>query len=181
VTMMNSQLSRLGLAIVVAGLLFSLPEAASSQTPSVPQLKDFLSPLAYFAGDWECSGKFDSSGKAIEAHQRFAPELDGAWMTFRHDDKPPFGYHALAEWGWDAARKGFVMTVQDSAGGWRLLRSSGWNSEILQWDGGSASASSDPNERFSFERLDDRHFIVSYFTLKNGGWSRMDSSTCSKQ
>jgi hypothetical protein len=177
----ENDVSQLRCAFLAVGVLFILPGFSSTQTAPPPQLKDFLSPLAYFAGNWECSGKFDSSGKAIEAQQHFAPELDGAWMTFRHDDKPPFGYHALAEWGWDAARKEFVMTVQDSAGGLRLFRSNGWNSKTLQWDGGSASDSSDPNQRFSFERLDDRHFIVSYFTLKNGGWSRMDSSTCSKK
>lgn len=154
--------------------------AFAAQSSSTPQLKDSVSSLAYFAGDWECSGKFDSSGRTIEAHQRFASELDGAWVSFRHDDKPPFGYHSLAEWGWDANQKQFVMTVQDSAGGLRLFRSAGWNSKTLQWNGGTVGTS-EPDQRFSFNRLDDRHFVVSYFTLKNGGWSRMDSSTCSKQ
>ncbi len=177
----ETAMPRLRFAVMVAGLLFSFHKASNSQTLAAPKLKDFLSPLAYFTGDWECSGKFDSSGKTIEAHQHFAPELDGAWMTFRHDDKPPFGYHSLAEWGWDAARKAFVMTVQDSAGGLRLFQSSGWNSKTWRWDGGSAGASSDPNQRFSFDRLDDRHFTVSYFMLKNGDWSRVDLSTCSKQ
>lgn len=144
-------------------------------------LKPAISSLGYFTGDWECAGKFDSTGKAIEAHQRFTPELDGAWMLFRHDDKPPFNYHALSEWGWDAAQKDFVMTVQDSVGGVRVFRSAGWDGNQLRWDGDALGSVSAPAQRFSFERLDVRRFTVSYFMLKNGEWSRMDSSTCNKQ
>jgi hypothetical protein len=177
---MVSQLKSGVAAVAMTGLLFLMPTSSSAQAGNV-ELKSALSPLGYFVGDWECSGKFDSSGKAIEAHQHFAPDLDGTWMLFRHDDKPPFTYHSLAEWGWDASQKEFVMTVQDSAGGVRVFRSKGWNSAQLQWDGNALSNASSPNQRFSFERLDERHFKVSYFTLKNGDWSRVDSSTCSKQ
>jgi hypothetical protein len=117
----------------------------------------------------------------IEAHQHFVADLDGAAIGFRHDDKSPFDYHSAAEWGWDESDKEFVMTAHDSGGGIRLFRSNGWNSNHLQWDGDAIGSMSPPSQRFSFERLDDRHFKVSYFTMKNGNWSRVDSSTCSKQ
>jgi hypothetical protein len=162
--------------MLVFVLSLSFPVRAAT-----PELKPALASLSYFAGEWDCSGKFDSSSKTIEAHQRFAPELDGAWITFRHDDKPPFGYHSLSEWGWDTSSKKFVMIVQDSAGGWRLFYSEGWKASQLQWDGDAMGSSSAPTQRFSFERLDDRHFRVSYFALKNNAWSRVDVSTCSKQ
>ena len=100
---------------------------------------------------------------------------------FRHDDNPPFSYHALAEWGWEDGQKKFVMTVQDSGGGLRVFHSAGWNSQELQWDGDASGGTSAPGQRFTFERRDDTHFAVSYFVLKNGAWSRVDSSTCSKQ
>lgn len=166
------------LILMLASCLLSIPRQAQAQSAD---LKPAISALGYFTGDWECAGKFDSSGKAIGAHQHFASDLDGAWMLFRHDDKPPFNYHALAEWGWDAAQKEFVMTVQDSVGGVRVFRSAGWDGNQLRWDGDALGSASAPAQRFSFERLDARRFTVSYFTLKNGEWSRMDSSTCSKQ
>jgi hypothetical protein len=147
---------------------------------ATPELKPELSPLAYFIGDWECSGKFDASGKSIDAHQHFEVDLDGAWITFRHDDKPPFNYHALSEWGWDKAQKKFVMIAQDSSGGARVFYSSGWESTQVLWEGGGLGSAATPGERFSFDRADDHHFKVSYFFLKNGAWSRMDSSTCTK-
>jgi len=153
--------ARVCTSVLVVGLVM-LVTSFSSTAPSrvTPQLKDPISSLGYFIGDWDCSGNFDSSGKTIEALQHFAPELDGAWMTFRHDDKPPFGYHALAEWGWDVYQKQFVMTVQDSSGGLRLFRSNGWSSGTLQWTGGAAGVPPDSNQRFSFERL-DHHFVIS--------------------
>lgn len=168
------------LLLAMAGTMF-LPSLLVRASAAAPDLKPAVSSLAYFTGDWECSGKFDASGKAIDAHLQFTPDLDGAWLMFRHDDKPPFGYHALAEWGWDDSRKEFLMTVQDSAGGTRIFRSSGWNGTQLQWTGDSIGSSAPPTQRFSFERLEGRHFKVSYFILKNGNWSRVDSSTCSKQ
>jgi|SRR5579863_347506 hypothetical protein len=146
-----------------------------------PALKPTIISLEYFSGDWECSGKFDSSGKTIEAHQRFIPELGGAWLSFRHDDKPPFAYHALSEWGWDEQEKKFMMIALDSVGGARIFYSGGWDAGRLQWDGDAAGSTSPPKQRFSFERLDARHFKVSYFILKNDDWSRVDSSTCTKQ
>lgn len=164
-------------ALAVLPFIFS----ATALQAGEPVLKPELASLAYFAGDWECSGKFDVNGKQIEAHQHFAPDLDGAWLMFRHDDKPPFGYHALAEWGWGGDSKQFVMIVQDSVGGVRVFHSHGWESTKLQWDGDTITSTSVPTQRFSFERLDDRHFDVSYFVLKNGNWSRVDSSTCNKQ
>jgi hypothetical protein len=161
--------------LLVGFLGVSLPDRAAT-----PALKPELAPLAYFIGDWECSGKFDANGKSIDAHQHFEPDLDGTWITFRHDDKPPFNYHASSELGWDKAQKRFVMMAQDSSGGARVFYSSGWESTQLLWEGGALESTATPGERFSFERLDDRHFKVSYFFVKNGAWSRMDSSTCTK-
>jgi hypothetical protein len=174
----NSKPDR-GLLLVLAGLLMIAAVPLKAKWGPA-ELKPAVSSLGYFTGDWECSGKFDSSGKTIEAQQHFSPDLDGSWMIFRHDDKPPFGYHSMAEWGWDGKGKKFVMTVQDSAGGVRIFHSSGWDSTRLQWDGDDLVGTSS-DQRFSFERLDDHHFKVSYYTLKNGDWSRVDSSTCSKQ
>lgn len=166
---------------IFAALTIGLVLSTCALRAETAQLKPELAPLAYFTGDWECSGKFDSSGKTIEAHQHFATDLDGAWMIFRHDDKPPFSYHALSEWGWDKSEKKFVMTVEDSGGGVRLFHSQGWDSKQLQWDGDAMSSASTPSQRFTFERVDDTHFTVSYFVLKNGAWSRVDASTCAKQ
>jgi hypothetical protein len=167
-------------AIVFLALFVVLFLFSDSSFADTPELKPELNSLAYFIGDWECSGKFDANGKSIGAHQRFSVDLDGGWITFHHDDNPPFNYHALSEWGWDKAQKKFVMTAQDSTGGVRVFYSPGWESNQLLWEGGALGTTSPAGERFSFERVDDRHFKVSYFFLKNGTWTRVDASTCAK-
>lgn len=180
---MTKRIQSFSIKTFAPAILFFLslvvPNSTSVHAAS-SELKPELSPLAYFIGDWECSGKFDSSGKLIDAQQHFASDLGGAWVTFRHDDKPPFNYHALSEWGWDSTQKRFVMTVQDSFGGARVFYSSGWQSNQLLWEGGAIGSTTSPQERFSFERLGDHRFKVSYFSLKNGTWTRVDSSTCAK-
>jgi hypothetical protein len=109
-----STVAPLGVIFLLVATSFFARAAENSE------LKPALQPLTYFLGDWDCSGKFVSSGKGIEAQQHFASDLDGSWILFRHDDKPPLPYHALAEWGWDQNVKEFIMTGQDSAGGLRF-------------------------------------------------------------
>jgi hypothetical protein len=178
----GKSLVRTFVLMVAVCTLFSFSFASQ---PAENQVKPALSSLAFFLGDWECSGKFDSSGKSIDASQHFTSELDGSWILFRHDDKPPFNYHSLAEWGWDSAAKNFVMIAQDSTGGVRVFRSNGWDSLFasrrLQWEGDTLGSASAPSQQFTFERLDDRHYRVSYSVRKSADWSRVDSSTCSKQ
>jgi hypothetical protein len=172
---MNVRIARAFLALVSLLFPFSVPSYTATS-----DLEPELVSLAYFVGDWECSGKFDTSGKSIDAHEHFAVELEGAWITFRHDDKPPFNYHALSEWGWDKEQKKFVMVAQDSTGGVRVFYSAGWDRTQLLWQGKALGNTSPAGERFSFERIDDHHFKVSYYFLKNGSWSRVDSSACAK-
>jgi len=95
---------------------------AFSQTPPSPASAAPLAALSSFVGQWKCAGKFEGSGKAIEAHVSFQSDLEQHWIFFRHDDKPPFPYHAVGQWGWDESRKEFVMLVEDSGGGVRVFR-----------------------------------------------------------
>jgi hypothetical protein len=135
-----------------------------------------MADLEYFQGSWECAGKFIRSGAAIEAHQSFEPILDGAFLLFRHDDKPPRKYHAWAEWGWDESSKQFVSSIQDSTGGLRIFHSSGWQGERLVWEGGAPPQMS--GQKFTFERVSARQFRVSYAYQKDGAWLDVDSSMC---
>jgi len=76
------------------------PEVHAS--PAKPDLSPPLQPLAPFLGKWHCDGKF-TSGKAISASLSFEPILNRTFVLFKHDDEPPFAYHAWAEWGRDVA------------------------------------------------------------------------------
>ena len=152
--------------------LLALPQAAS-QPPST------LAALSPFLGDWDCAGKFEGSGKSIEAHVSFRYDLDRHWIVFRHDDKPPFPYHALAEWGWDEARKEFVMLAEDSGGGVRVFRAPLGGREIV-WTGDALESEAPPAQRFTFRSIDAAHFFTSYSVLRGSAWVLVDSSTCTR-
>jgi len=154
--------------------VLSLLPLSAAQVPTPPRSR--MSELEYFQGQWECSGKFTRSGASIEAHLQFESILDGKFVLFRHDDKPPHSYHAWAEWGWDEAGKQFVSSVQDSAGGLRLFHATGWDGDRLQWEGGTPGQTG--TQRFLFEKVPAGQFRVSYSYQKDGAWVSVDSSTC---
>jgi hypothetical protein len=159
----------LALLIPLAAHIAALPQ-------SNPNSGGGVQDLAFFEGNYHCEGKFAANGKAINADLQFQKILDGKFQLFKHDDEPPFNYHAWSEWGWDAAGHQFVSTVQDSTGGLRLFHSKGWAGTRLEWTGGNLPDSQD--QRFVFERLEDRSFRVSYSFQKNGSWVDVDSSVC---
>ncbi len=161
---------------LLVGLLVVSGTAPSQEKPT-----SSVQELDFFIGKWSCDGKFFKSGKQISADASFESVLNGKWIIFRHDDRPPFSYHALAEWGWDAKKNAFVSTIQDSAGGVRLFRSGGWLGKKLIWDGGDFSdTATAPDQRFEFERLGSDQFKVTYSFQKDGQWVDVDASTCKK-
>lgn len=154
-------------------LPFSTPaQNAPSDTSPIAQLH-------WFTGHWACEGKF-ASGKSISANLNFETSLDDHWILFRHDDNPPFSYHALSEWGWDQKSQQFVSLIQDSAGGARVFYSSGWKDGKFLWEGGSLSANFTHSERFEFTKIDVDTFLVSYSYLKSGNWMAVDTSRCTR-
>lgn len=158
-------------------LLLLLSSLALAQ--NTPPKESRVSDLKWLAGHWDCEGKF-ASGKSISAKVSFEMILDGHWILFRHDDNPPFSYHALSEWGWDQKSDQFVSLVEDSAGGARVFYSSGWDDGKLLWEGGSLDANATHSERFEFMKLDENAFQVTYSYLKNGTWTQVDTSRCTR-
>lgn len=163
------------LALLLGALFLSPASAAQGQTASANK---GMAELQWFAGHWSCEGKFVRSGKAISADLAFEPTLENKWMLFRHDDRPPFSYHALSEWGWDEKGQQYVSTVQDSTGGIRLFYSRGFSDSKLVWDGKTLGDPAAPSERFEFVKSGANIFTVSYSFQKDGQWQAVDMSTC---
>ena len=159
-------------------LFLSLAIAAQCQTASTNKS---VADLQWFSGHWSCDGKFAGSGKPISADVSFEPVLESKWMLFRHDDRPPFSYHALSEWGWDEKGQQYISTVQDSTGGIRLFYSHGFSDSKLVWDGKALGNPSAPAERFEFAKNDSNVFTVSYSFQKDGQWRAVDTSICTRK
>ena len=159
-------------------LFLLLPIAAHSQAASANKS---IADLQWFSGHWSCDGKFAGSGKAISADLSFEPALDGKWILFHHDDRPPFSYHALSEWGWDEKAQQYISVIQDSTGGIRLFYSPGFADSRLVWDGKALENSAAPSERFEFVKNGPNTFTVSYSFQQKGEWHAVDTSNCTRK
>ena len=137
--------------------------------------------LQWFSGRWSCDGKFIGSRKVISADVSFEPVLENKWILFRHDDRPPFSYHALSEWGWDEKGQQYVSTVQDSTGGIRLFYSDGFSDSKLVWEGQALGNPAARAERFEFIKNSPKSFTVSYSFQKDGQWQQVDTSVCTRK
>jgi hypothetical protein len=158
-------------------LLHAVALLLTASAQQQPDTSSRISELNWFSGNWTCAGKF-TSGKSISAKVSFESTLDGKWILFRHDDDPPFKYHALSEWGWEKKSQRFLSLIQDSTGGVRAFYSPGWDGAKLLWEGGALSSEQPSSERFEFTRLDDSAFQVSYSYRKNEDWVSVDTSRC---
>jgi hypothetical protein len=159
-------------------LILLLEIAAQGQTALTNKS---IADLHWFSGHWSCEGKFIRPGKAISADVSYEPALENKWMLFRHDDRPPFSYHAISEWGWDEKGQRYVSTVQDSTGGIRLFYSGGFADSRLVWDGQALGDPAAAAERFEFVKNGPDIFTVSYSFQKDGQWQAVDSSTCTRE
>ena len=151
--------------------------AASAPANDPPKLAAELQPLAFFEGRWHCAGKFVQSGKPIHSDEMFAPDLDGRWLAMRHDDQPPFPFHALEMWDYDKTAKQFTAYIFDNFSGIRHFVSPGWAGEGLTWT--NAAAMHGATDRFVFEKRDDAGYQVTYYLTRDGKkWSPVDSLRC---
>jgi hypothetical protein len=143
-----------------------------------PTLKKDLTDLQFFQGTWSCKGTFPSTGKSIESRVTFTPDLDGAWLSVRHDDIPPNLFHALELWGWDAKKSQFTATIFDSFGGARHFTSQGWQDQSFTWNGDSLAGSTAPSERFAFRKDSATQFTVNWEVNRDGSWKVGDTLSC---
>jgi len=158
-----------GLGAVACAALAVAGSALVRQPATVPPPADEA--LDYFVGTWRCAGAF-ATGRHIEARLHAERGAGGGWLVMRHDDLPPNGYHALAEWSHGSA--GWIGSWQD-ASGLRTFRSTGWQGDQLVWEGGQAGAA---DQRFRYRRQGDAQLEVSYETQGAAGWRQVDTLTC---
>jgi hypothetical protein len=145
------------------------------------KLKPEVESLASFEGKWACRGIFPSNGKQIESQIVFAADLEGAWLTVRHDDLPPNRFHAFELWGFDPAEKQYVAFLFDNFGGVRKFISSGWTEDKLIWMGESSKTDPPSVQRFVYKRDNPSQFVVNWEVKKGtADWAVGDTLTCKK-
>ena len=135
-------------------------------------------PLAWFAGTWQCAGRFEPSGKPIEARLQFDWNEAAHALVKRHDDRPPNVYHAQEVWG-SGDSTGLTATIVDAYGGTRLFTSTGWTGESLVWTRASGAK---PVERFAYVRESEDRLRIDWATSRDGSvFTVGDTLSCDRQ
>ena len=179
------QLAVAAALVCVSGLTLSRSLARQTHPPAAASSATFkpeIAALAEFAGSWACKGVFPSNGQRIESRITFASDLEGAWLSVRHDDLPPNRFHAYEWWGYDSAAKEYTAFLFDNFGGARAFTSPGWNENALIWTVKPANPASVPAQRFVFAReRPGEQFVVNYEVKRGADWKIGDTLTCTRQ
>jgi hypothetical protein len=155
------------LVIVIAGALF-----CSAQQPATDPAM-----IKFFGGNWSCAGEF-ANGKKIEADVSFTPELDGKWLQYRHTDRPPGLFKALALWGVDQPTGSLVSVMEDNFGNSRLFTSDGWKDGLVTFERAAMLDQKISRERFRYERQSADSFKMTYERSADGQWKMGDFIVC---
>jgi len=127
--------------------------------------------LKYFIGEWSGDGEF-ASGKKISADVSFKFQLDSAWVSYQHTDRPPNRYNALSVWGFDKSTGKLTSQLFDNFGGSRKFTGAGWDNNKFVLD---LDAPKPPNQRFIYERIDHNSFRMTFETSQDGNtWKMVD-------
>jgi len=146
----------------------------ANQEQESRKIQQPFAPFQFLNGHWACRGKFVRSGKEIASDLVFENALDNSWVLLHQDDKPPFNYHALYEWGWDKKEERYLSPVQDSLGGFRIFFSKGWEDQFLTWETEKIT----PPQRFSYKKLSQGEIEITYSVKGEANWDPIDSLDC---
>jgi hypothetical protein len=134
----------------------------------------------FFGGNWSCAGEF-ASGKKIEADVSFAPELDGKWLLYRHTDRPPGPFKAMALWGVDQPSGNLISVMEDNFGNARLFTSDGWTDGSVTFTRAAILDQKISQERFRYERQSADSFKMTYERSVDNHWKMADSIVCMRK
>lgn len=170
-------MTRTSIVLFAIILFFSAVEAQSNATTKIQASSTSANPTqpmplpadlaAFFSGEWTGAGKF-ASGKEISADVKFESVLDNQWLLYSHQDRPPNKYKVLGMWGYERGSDKFVMIVEDNFGGSRRFESGGWKDGKVVFVHSVSTAAVSYSERFTFERVAERSFKMSYETNRDG-------------
>jgi hypothetical protein len=131
----------LGCALFVvaatAAPLVSSAQAAPAPTP-VPMAKPDLSSVMFLVGTWSCSQQL--RGKTRPETDVTSVGMDGMWLVTQ-TTAPPFDQYRTVTIngttyvGYDPNAKLWIQTGLDSAGGYGIQTSPGWQGNVITWTG----------------------------------------------
>jgi hypothetical protein len=133
----------LALAIIAAPIV-STAAPAPAPTP-VPQAKPDFSSVMFLVGTWACTQPL--RGKSRPETDVYSMGMDGMWMM-QQTTAPPFDQYrtytinGTGYIGYDPTAKLWVNTGVDTAGGYGIQTSPGWQGKTITWSGKNPDGSS---------------------------------------
>jgi hypothetical protein len=162
--------------------------ALAAEAPTTPAPSLEYGQLAFFAGEWSCTGNTDQSpmgpAHATTATVRVKKEMEGFWYSGYYDERKtadnPHPMHFAFFWGYDSAAKVFTLDGFDSMGSRFHETAAGWQDGKLVFDGTSAGKGPPTPFRDTFTRKDNATLEHSGEMQVEGKWVHLDQETCRK-
>ncbi len=177
------------LALVAALSMAAAPVRAQEKPAGPPKPAPEMSQIAYFHGSWTCTGKAFQTPMGpehpTEATVHASTELGGFWYVLHYDEKKtaanPMPYHVGMFWGFDAAKKMFVLRCHDSFGGYCAETGKGWEGDkfVLEGPAGGMGPFTASRDTFTKESATE----VAHMGEAQGAdgtWMKTDEETCRK-
>jgi len=172
--------------ILAAGLAAALAPALAAP-PAVPAPAAEIGQLAFFAGDWTCTGNAEDSPLGphhpTSAKVHVGKEFGGFWYVGRYaeakaqDNPQPMTFLFLM--GFDPAAKVLTLDGFDTFGNRSHQTASGWQDAALVFVGESHGDTALP-ARDTFTRKGDNTLEHFAELQLDGKWVRLDRETCTK-
>lgn len=180
-------------AAVAAAALTSMAATAKdemkSAAPAPMAMPAELAQLDFFVGNWQCSGKSFASPMGPEhattASVHAAKAVGGRWVHLTYDENKtaanPMPFHAAVYMGYDGSQKKFVQYCLDVAGGHCSMSSTGWNGDVMVFEGTSNGDAGESGARDTFTKKGANQ--VTHMGEMQGTdkqWMKTDEETCHK-
>ena len=174
-------------AVLILFVFAALP--AFSQAPAGPPAPSpELGKLAFFAGDWTCTGKAEESpfgpAHATQAKVHISKEIGGFWYMGRYEEtKTAENPHPVIfqfAQGYSETDKAFVMDCFDSFGGHCHQTSAGWQGDKMVYSGESTGSGPATPVRDTFTRTGDAGLEHMGEFQMEGKWTVTDHETCKR-
>jgi len=120
--------------IALALLVVSLTACIRTARPPATNVSDRLADLAFFAGTWSATVEDPRNGERSTLTYRVEPVLDGEWLA-GYGHSPELNLTVRDMWGRDPISREIFRTIFDSQGIYGVIRSAGWNGDVLVLEG----------------------------------------------
>ena len=179
---MRKLTSLTAMALVTAGFA-----GISSAQQGPPKPAPEMAQVAYFEGNWSCSGKTFATpmGPAgtmtstAEIRKDLGGHFQSGTIKGTQPNQPPFEgrFHMT----YDPGLKQFVMLWVDNMGGWAQSSAAGWKGDTLVYEGEGHMGGQTMKSRDTFTRSGPAAMKHTWEMQVTGKWMPAGEETCQKK